>query len=337
MKAAVVYEANRPLILEDRLEPVAGPRDVVVKVEACGLCHTDIAVARGDWPVKPRLPLVLGHEVVGRIETLGAGVSHLRIGDRVAVPWLGWACGRCRYCLSGSEALCPERRNTGFDTDGGFAEYIRVAADFVVQVPRSIDPLDAACLTCAGLSAYKAVKTSGARSANLTAVFGIGGLGHMALQYARIAGAAVVAVDTVEDKLTMAKDLGAGCTVNAAETDAGAAIQDLGGADQAIIAAGSATAVEQGLASLRPGGTLVLLSVPADNTLHVPIYETISHGITVIGSIGGSRVDLAEVFALHAHGHTRAVYQARRLAQVNQAIAEVEAHKAPARLVFEFR
>jgi propanol-preferring alcohol dehydrogenase len=337
MSAAVLHTFGSPLVVEQRPVPTAGDGEVVVRVEACGLCHTDIHAVRGDWPVRPSLPLVPGHEAVGKVFEAGDGVTDVHIGDRVAVPWLGWACGHCEYCLSGSEALCRRRRNTGYDTDGGFADYVKADADFVVKVPRNVDPLDAACLTCAGLSAYKAVVASGAGPADLTAIFGVGGLGHLAVQYARIVGATVIAVDNYDAKLAMASDLGANHTFNATETDPVAGILALGGANQAILAAGSQEAANQALASLRPGGTLVLLAIPANNTLHLPISETVHNGITVRGSIGGSRVDLARTFALQADGHTRVIHQARALSQVNDAIAEVEADEVSARLVFEFR
>lgn len=337
MKAAVIREPGEPLVIEERPVPVPGPGEVLVKVEACGLCRTDIHAARGDWPMKPSLPLVPGHEAVGKVVGLGRGVHDVRLGERVAVAWLGWACGRCEYCLSGSEALCRRRRNTGYDIDGGFAEYLTASERFVVEVPAGIDPLDAACLSCAGLSAYKAVLSSGAGPADLTAVFGVGGLGHLAVQYAAMVGASVVGVDVSTTKLEMAASLGARRVINSATTDPVKAIRAMGGATQAIVAAASHEAADQALASLRPGGTLVLLAMPADNTLRLPIAETVHNGLRVIGSIGGSRVDLARVFTLQAQGHTRVVHQARVLSQVNQAMAEVEDDKVAARLVFEFR
>lgn len=337
MQAAVIREFGAPLVLEERPVPVPGRQEVLVKVEACGLCHTDIHAARGDWPQLPKLPLIPGHEAVGKVVELGEGVSNLRPGDRVAVPWLGYACGRCEYCLSGAEALCPARKNTGYDIDGAFAEYVAAAADYVVAVPAGVDPEDAACLSCAGVSAYRAVLTSGARPGDLTAVFGVGGLGHLAVQYANLVGASVVAVDTNEAKLTMASDLGALHQVDASRVDPVEAIRAMGGCNQAIVAAASRPAADQALACLKPGGTLVLLAIPADNTLCIPISETVHSGIAIRGSIGGSRADLARTFALHAAGRTQVIHQARRLAQVNQAIAEVEEDRVPARLVFEFR
>jgi propanol-preferring alcohol dehydrogenase len=337
MTAAVVEEFDGPLVVQSRPLPVLESGEVLVQVEACGLCRTDIHAAHGDWPVKPKLPLIPGHGAVGKVVAGTGDASDIHIGDRVAVPWLGSACGRCEYCLSGSEALCRRRRNTGYDLDGGFADYLKADPRFVVKVPNGVDPLDAACLSCAGVSAYRAVTASGARPADLTAVFGIGGLGHLAAQYARIVGASVVAVDTNEAKLTMASDLGAAHTVNASVGDPVATILSLGGAHQAIVAGGGKQTADQALASLRPGGTLILLAISADESLCLPISATVHNGITVRGSIGGSRVDLARTFALQAAGQTKVIHQARALTRVNEAMAEVEADEVPARLVFEFR
>ena len=337
MKAAVVHELGAPLRIEDVAVPTPGPGEVLVKVEASGLCHTDIHAAHGDWPVKPQPPFIPGHEGVGIVERVGPGVTRVTEGDRVAVPWLGWACGECEYCTSGWETLCLRQRNTGYTVDGGYAEYVLGSAAYVGRVPEGIDPLDAAPLTCAGVTTYKAVKVSGARSSDLVAVFGVGGLGHLALQYARIAGASVVAVDVVDEKLQLAKDLGAEYTVNAATEDPAEAIQALGGADAAIALAAAPKPFEQAYGSLRRGGRLVFVGLPADNRMSLPIFETVLQGITVTGSIVGTRVDLAETFELHAAGRTRVIRETRRLDQVNDAFAEVLEGRAPDRLVFDLR
>jgi propanol-preferring alcohol dehydrogenase len=301
------------------------------------LCHPDIHAAHGDWPVKPAPPFIPGHEGVGLVERLGAGVTRLHEGDRVAVPWLGWACGACEACASGWETLCPNARYTGYTVNGGFAEYVVADAAFAGLVPDAVDPLDAAPLTCAGVTTYKAVKVSGARSSDLVAVFGIGGLGHLAMQYAHIAGATVAAVDVIESKLAVARKLGAAHTVNAATEDPVDAIQALGGADAAIVLAATPRACEQAFASLRRNGTLVLVGLPADNVMHLPIFETVLKGITVVGSLVGTRVDLAETFALHADGRTTIVRESCALESVNESMARVLAGSVDARLVFDLR
>jgi propanol-preferring alcohol dehydrogenase len=337
MKAAVVHDFTKPLAIEDVPKPTPGPGEVVVRIETSGLCHTDIHAAHGDWPVKPKLPLIPGHEGVGIVESLGDGVTEVAVGDRVALPWLGVACGACDYCNTGWETLCEQQLNTGYFIDGGYAEYAKASAKYVARVPEGVDPLDAAPLTCAGVTTYKAVKVSGARPASLVAVFGIGGLGHLALQYAKIFGASVVAVDVVDEKLELARELGADYTVNALTQDPVQAIKDLGGADAAISVAVAPKAFEQAYGSLRRGGKLVFVALPAENHVKLPIFETVLNGITIIGSIVGTRADLAEVFKLHALGRTRVIRETRRLDEVNECFEEVEKGHVKARLVFDLR
>lgn len=337
MKAAVVREFGRSLVVEDVPTPTPGPGQVLVKIETSGLCHTDIHAAHGDWPVKPAPPFIPGHEGVGLVERVGDGVTLLHEGDRVAIPWLGWACGACEACASGWETLCPNAHYTGYTINGGFAEYVVADAAFAGLVPLAIDPLDAAPLTCAGVTTYKAVKVSGARPSDLVAVFGIGGLGHLAIQYARIAGATVAAVDVLDSKLDVAKNVGATYMVNAANQDPAEAIQALGGADAAIVLAANPKACEQAFASLRRNGTLVLVGLPADNFMQLPIFETVVKGIKVVGSFVGTRVDLAETFELHADGYTKIVRESSRLDDVNEAMARVLGGGVDARIVFDLR
>jgi propanol-preferring alcohol dehydrogenase len=261
MKAAGVHDFTQNLRLADVAKPVParGAWGGAGCIETSDLCHTDIHAAHGDWPVKPTLPLIPGHEGVGIVEELGAGVERLKIGDRVAMPWLGSACGVCEYCIDGWETLCKKQVNTGYGRNGSYAEYVTANAAYVAAVPDEVDPLDAAPLTCAGVTTYKAVKVSGARSGQLVAVFGIGGLGHLALQYAKIAGASVVAVDVSDEKLSLAKDLGVDYVVNALIDDPIAAIGALGGAHAAITTAVAPRIFGQAFGSLRRGGTLVLV------------------------------------------------------------------------------
>ena len=264
--------------------PVLGlePGQVRVRIEAAGLCHTDIHAANGDWPVKPTPPFIPGHEGVGTVTELGPGVTEVAVGDRVAMPWLGYACGTCDYCVSGRETLCLEQENMGYSIDGGFGEEAVAYGRYVVKVPAGIDPFDAAPLSCAGVTTYKAVKVAGTRSSDLVAVFGVGGLGHLAIQYAAIAGGRVIAVDIVDEKLELARELGAEFTVNAAKEDPVDTIQRLGGADQAIALAVSPRAFEQAFGALRRGGTLVFVALPAENTVELPIFETVLQGLSLI-------------------------------------------------------
>jgi propanol-preferring alcohol dehydrogenase len=335
MRASIVTSFIDPLEIHDVPVPEPGPGQILVRIEASGLCHTDIHAARGDWPVRPTLPFTPGHEGVGIVEAVGAGVTEHGPGDRVALPWLGFACGSCDYCVSGRETLCARQLNTGYSIDGAHAEYAVAWARYAVAVPRGISPLEAAPLTCAGVTTYKAVKVSGARPGERVAIFGIGGLGHLAQQYAQIFGAQTVAVDVTDDKFALARDLGATWTVNAAESDVVTAVNALGGADVAVVLAAEPTVLEQAHACLRPGGRLVLVSLPRDNVMRLPIFQTVLKGITVVGSIVGTRADLAEVFRLHVEGRTRVVYETRKLDEINHAIDDVLAGHVTARIVLE--
>jgi propanol-preferring alcohol dehydrogenase len=334
-RAAVVERFREPLTIEQMPLAELGPGQVRVRVEASGLCATDIHAANGDWPVKPDPPFVPGHEGVGIVTELGPDATEVAVGDRVAMPWLAYACGVCDYCVSGRETLCLDQKNMGYSIDGGFGEYATAFARYVVRVPEGIDPLDAAPLTCAGVTMYKAVAVAGTRSTDLVAVFGVGGLGHLAIQYAAIAGGRVAAVDLHDEKLELARDLGAEFTVNASREDPAEAIQALGGADQSLAIAASPKAFEQAYHSLRRGGTLVFVGLPADNQVQLPVFETVLGGIRIIGSIVGTRTDLREVFELHAAGRTRLIREVRPLDSVNEAMADVEAGRVAARVVFE--
>ncbi|GGP75589.1 zinc-dependent alcohol dehydrogenase [Saccharothrix coeruleofusca] len=336
MREAVVTQLGAPLEVREVPVPEPGAGQVRVRLEASGICHTDIHAANGDWPVKPSPPFVPGHEGVGVVEAVGAGVDPARIGTRVAIPWLGRACGECSYCVSGWETLCERQRNTGYSVDGCYAEQTLADARYVVPVPDGVSSVDAAPLTCAGVTTYKAVKVAGVRSAERVAVFGIGGLGHLALQYARIAGGFTVAVDVEAAKLELARELGADHTVNAAEGDPVAEIRALGGADVAIATAASPRSFRQAFESLRRGGRLVCVGLPADGRLELPVFDVVLKGISVVGSIVGTRADLAEVFALHAAGRTEVVAQTRELEEVNDSFAEVLDGRVPARLVIRF-
>ena len=335
MRAAVVTAFTAPLEMQDLPVPEPGPGQVLVRIECTGLCHTDIHAARGDWPVTPAPPFVPGHEGIGRVEALGAGVTERAVGDRVAIAWLGSACGECRYCIGGWETLCESQQNSGYSVNGTFAEYTVVDAAFATPVPDAVSSQDAAPLTCAGVTTYKAIKVARVAPAELVAVFGVGGLGHLALQYARIAGGFVVAVDVEDDKLAMATDLGADHVVNARATDPVAAIQALGGADVAVALAASPQSFGQAYRSLRRGGRLVCVAMPADDAaVSVPIFDMVVGGKSVIGSIVGTRNDLADVFALHAAGRTRVITVGRKLDEVNESIDDVLAGR-PGRVVFE--
>jgi propanol-preferring alcohol dehydrogenase len=334
MKAAVVPELAAPLEIRNVPVPQPGPGQILVKIEASGLCHTDIHAARGDWPVKPKMPLIPGHEGVGRVVEVGPGESQVEVGDRVALPWLGHACGRCRYCIAGWETYCVSPQYMGYTMDGGYAEFTIAYASHVVKVPEAVPSLDAAPITCAGVTTYKALKVAKPQPTETAMIVGIGGLGHMALQYAGIFGTTTVAVDVEDEKLQLAKDLGAHHVVDGRGDQAGQ-LAALGGVDLAVVTVPSPAAMRAAHASLNPNGRLVLVGLPADNRLELPVFETVLKGISVIGSLVGTRNDLAECFALHAQGRTKVVAERRQLEDVNECFEEVLAGRVPARLVFD--
>jgi alcohol dehydrogenase, propanol-preferring len=335
MKAAVVTDFTKPLQIQDLPIPEPGRGQLLVRIQASGLCHTDIHAAHGDWPVKPNPPFVPGHEGIGVVEKVGEAVSSEWLRKQVAIPWLAVACGTCRYCLSGWETLCLKQENSGYSVNGAYAEYAVAFERGVVEVPAGVSALDAAPLTCAGVTTYKAIKVARVTPAERVAVFGIGGLGHLALQYARIVGGLVTAIDIEPAKLELAKELGADQVVNARTTDPVEAIQAVGGADVAMVLAASRKPFEQAFASLARGGRLVCVALPADGTIEVPIFDTVLGGKSIIGSIVGTRQDLAEVFALHAAGRTKVIAETRKLDQVNACFEDILASRVPARLVFQ--
>ncbi|WP_344253109.1 zinc-dependent alcohol dehydrogenase [Pseudonocardia hydrocarbonoxydans] len=340
MRAAVVPALGAPLEIRDLPIPAPGPGQVLVRMQTSGVCHTDIHAAHGDWPVKPAPPFVPGHEGIGIVERVGPGSPDSgavrQVGDRVAIAWLGSACGRCAYCISGRETLCEAQHNSGYSVDGAYAEYAVADERFVVPVPDAVSSRDAAPLTCAGVTTFKAIKVAGVAPGERVGVFGIGGLGHLAVQYARIVGGIVTAVDVTDEKLRLATELGADHTVNARTTDPVAAIRDLGGVDVAVALAASPQSFEQAFSSLRRGGRLVCVALPAEGTMQIPIFDTVLGGISVIGSIVGTRQDLADVFALHAAGRTRVIAETRKLDDINTIFGDVLAGRVPARVVLQF-
>lgn len=337
MRAAVVTAFDRPLIVEDRPVPEPGAGEIVVRIETSGLCQTDIHASRGDWSVQPQLPFVPGHEGVGIVESLGPGVATPRIGQRVALTWLGWACGECELCIQGWDTLCPAQQNTGYRRDGTYAEFAVASAKFVVAVPDGVDPLDAAALSCAGVTAYKAVQVARVGGSDVVAVFGVGELGYLAVQYARIAGCTVVAIDVRDDRLDMARVLGATSTINAAVDDPGDVLAGLGGAHAAIVTALSPKPFEHAVAGVRRGGRIVTVGLPGENAIALPTFQTVVDGVTVTGAVVGTRLDLAEVFDLHAAGRTSVERVTRRLDEINRTMKAVDVGDIAAKVVFDLR
>lgn len=317
MKAAVVHRFGQPLVIEEVPVPVPGPGEVLVKVMASGVCHTDLHAAQGDWPVKPTVPFIPGHEGVGYVVALGHGVTTLREGDRVGVPWLHSACGTCEYCLTGWETLCPAQQNTGYSVNGGFAEYVVAHAAYVGRLPDGVDFTEIAPILCAGVTTYKGIKETETRPGEWVIISGVGGLGHIAIQYAKAMGLHVGAIDVADEKLDLARELGAELTVNALKDDPGKEVQRLiGGAHGVVVTAVSPKAFAQSLQMLRRGGTGVLIGLPPGD-FPTPIFEVVLKRLTIRGSIVGTRKDLQEALQFAAEGKVKSTIEVQPLTAIN--------------------
>lgn len=211
MKAAVVHAFGQPLQIEEVPVPDVPAGQIRVKMMASGVCHTDLHAADGDWPVKPRLPFIPGHEGVGYVAAVGSGVKGVKEGDRVGVPWLHTACGHCEYCLTGWETLCDEQQMTGYSVNGGYAEYVLADPGYVGCLPDNVGFSEIAPVLCAGVTVYKGLKVLECKPGDWVAISGIGGLGHLAVQYAKAMGFHVAAVDIDDDKLALASRHGDQC------------------------------------------------------------------------------------------------------------------------------
>ena len=335
MKAILVEEFKRKLKVREVAEPkLRGPFDALVRIHASGVCHTDLHAADGDWPVKPTLPFIPGHEGVGVVEEVGSLVTNVRPGDRVGLPWLHTACGECVHCLSGWETLCESQQNTGYSVDGGFAELAVADARFVGRIPDGLAFADVAPHFCAGVTTYKAVKVSGSAPDKTVLISGIGGLGHMALQYARVTGARTIAVDVTEEKLELARQLGADEVINARAVDVAEAAQKLGGADIVIGTAVSARAFASSFGALRRGGKMVLVGLPPE-ALPVPVFDLVLKGISVTGSIVGTRKDLQEALGLAARGLVTCHHTTARMEEINDVFDQMRAGQIDGRVVLQ--
>ncbi|GAA0310994.1 alcohol dehydrogenase AdhP [Psychrobacter aestuarii] len=336
MKAAVLHEFGQSLQIEQVAIPTPKAGQIVVKLRASGVCHTDLHAVEGDWPVKPSPPFIPGHEGVGVVSAVGEGVKHVKEGDRVGVPWLYSACGHCTHCLGGWETLCEEQENTGYSVNGSFSEYVLADADYVGHIPDNVDFIEIAPVLCAGVTVYKGLKMTEARPGEWVVISGIGGLGHMAVQYAVAMGLNVAAVDIDDDKLDLAKRLGATVTVNAKNTDPAEYLkEEIGGAHGALITAVSEKAFEQALGMVRRGGTVVLNGLPPGD-FPLSIFNTVLNGITIRGSIVGTRLDLQESLDMAAAGKVKATVKAEPLENINDIFERMRNGKIEGRIVIDY-
>lgn len=333
MKAAVVHAYGQPLVIEEVAVPAVPPGQILVKIEASGVCHTDLHAASGDWPVKPPLPFIPGHEGVGFVAKVGAGVGWIKEGDRVGVPWLHSACGHCEHCLTGWETLCDSQQMTGYTVNGGYAEYVLADPAYVGHLPASLDFAPAAPVLCAGVTVYKGLKVLDCKPGDWVVISGIGGLGHMAVQYAKTMGFHVVAVDIADDKLALARELGAEVTINAAQEDPVTLLQkQLRGAHGVLVTAVSRSAFDQGVGMLHKRGTMSLVGLPPGG-FELPIFDVVLNAKTIRGSIVGTRKDLQEALDFAGEGKVKAHYSEDRLDRINDIFAQMHQGRIDGRIV----
>ena len=337
MQAAVVEQFGKPLVIKELDIPEPGPGQILVKTEACGVCHTDLHAANGDWPLKPALPFTPGHEGIGIVTALGAGVTAVKEGDRVGVPWLYSACGHCEFCLAAREPVCAEAQFGGYTKNGGFAEYIVADPNYVAHIPAGLAPREAAPLICAGITSYKGIKETQARPGEWVVVSGVGGLGHLGIQYAKAMGLHVCAVDIDDGKLAHAKRLGADAVVNAKDGDPIAAVRKAtgGGAHGVLITAPSLGAFKQGVGMTRKCGTCVLVGLPPGE-FPTPLFDVVANCITIRGSFVGNRRDMAEALAFAADGKVKADIELQPLSAINNVFHRLAHGDVPSRVVLEF-
>lgn len=336
MRAAVVNELGKELSVEDVSVPEPGPGQVLVKLVTTGVCHTDLHAAQGDWPVKPAPPFIPGHEGVGEVVSVGEGVTDIAVGDMVGNAWLWSACGACEYCRTGWETLCEQQQNGGYSVNGSFGEYMLVDAKFAARIPKGADPVEIAPVLCAGVTVYKGLKVSEARPGQWVVISGIGGLGHIAVQYAKAMGLRVAAVDVADDKLELAKSFGAEVVVNALNEDPVEAIQDkIGGAHAVLVTAVHPSAFGQAIGMARRGGTIVFNGLPPGD-FPAPIFDIVLKGLTIRGSIVGTRQDLAEAIDFYDRGLIHPKVSTRDLDEINAVMDELEHGKVDGRVVVQY-
>jgi alcohol dehydrogenase, propanol-preferring len=334
MKAAVLREFKKPLAVEEVGQPQPGAGEILIRIEACGVCHSDVHVADGDWSQFAKIvktPLIPGHEIAGVVVEKGAAVQDLQIGDRVGVPWIYWTCGECESCREGNENLCRRQKITGVTVDGGYAEFVKAPASHVLRIPDSLSSVQAAPLFCAGVTVYRALKHAGILPGQRLAVFGIGGLGHLGVQFGQALGAEVVAIDISEEKLALAKSLGASATINAA-TNVIKDLRNRGGVHVSLVTSPARASYETAFYCVRPTGILMVVGLPADPICFPPILMAAGE-IRIQASTVGTRQDLREVLTMAAAGKVRCQVAARPLAEVNEALDQLRRGQVSGRLV----
>jgi len=338
MKAAVLHALKEPLRIEQVPIPEPGHGELLIKVTACGVCHSDLHAVDGDWTPPPVIPLIPGHEVAGKVAKLGPGVTDFAVGEEVGVPWMYSSCGQCEFCLAGMETICKSGEATGYTKPGGYAEYMVAQAAYVGRLSKGTDPYAMAPILCAGVTTYRGLKRTGARPGQWVVIAGIGGLGHVAVQYARAMGLRVAAVDVADEKLQLATSLGAEIVVNAAQTDPVAAIQEMiGGAHAAVVTAVASKAFEQAILMLRPAGTVAYIGLPGGKSdeIRASISAIVNWELSVRGSNVGTRQDLNEAIAFASNGLVKAKIRTIALEDINNVLDEMRKGQVVGRVVLK--
>jgi propanol-preferring alcohol dehydrogenase len=338
MKAAILQEFKKPLVLEEVPRPELEAHEVLIQVEACGVCHSDLHLADGDWPQLAAIvkkPLILGHEIAGRVVGRGAAVRDLQVGDRAGVPWIHWTCGECAFCQEGYENLCPRQKITGVTVDGGFAEFLKAPASHALKVPEGLSSVEVAPLFCAGVTVHRALKQARMSSGQRLAVFGIGGLGHIAVQLARELGTEIIAVDVSERKLELARTLGATSGLNISSTNVIKELRAKGGVHVALVTSAAKAAYDMAFSCLRPTGTLLVVGLPSENLCFPPILMSAKE-VHIRASAVGTRQDVREVLAMASKGKIRCQVTSRPLAHANEVLDELRHGQVAGRIAFTF-
>lgn len=335
MRAAVMQGFGQALALTDLPRPQPEADEVLIQVEACGVCHSDLHIIDGDTPgfkAGTKARLIPGHEVVGTVVARGADVTHLALGQRVGVAWLHHACGQCEQCREGLENLCRKGTVTGMTVDGGYAEFMRAKASHALPIPEVLDSAEAAPLFCAGVTSYRALKNAGVKAGQRVAVVGVGGLGHLAVQIAKAFGAEVIALDVAEDKLAKARELGADHAFDARAPETPKAIRALGGAHVVVVTSAARAAYDLAMKCLRPAGTLSVVGLPPEPLSFVAL-QLVGGEYRIVGSAVGTREDLKATLELAASGRLRCDHEVLPLAQVNDVLDRLRGGRFNGRMV----
>jgi propanol-preferring alcohol dehydrogenase len=326
MKAAVVKSHGQPLEVSKVPVPEPGYGEVLIKLATSGVCHTDLHVRDGDWWAKSKLPVVPGHEGAGVVVKVGPGVTHLKVGDRVGSAWLHDSCGACDHCLQGWETVCSNQHQTGFQSDGCFAEYTVAVASYVGKIPDKLSFEQASPILCAGVTTYKALKETEVRPGQWVAIVGAsGGLGHVAMQYAKFMGMKVLAIDFGQDKIDYCLKHGAAGGVDVSKPDVEDRVKAAthGGPHGVLVLAPNIKAYEQAARYLRPRGVLVGVGLPAGE-FKVDVLDWILGRKTVRGSIVGTRQDLQEALTIAAESGIKCDITEKNIEDINNILKELK-------------